>query len=358
MSPKLRVQRRAKRAIHGGDIWNHFPVADFSSNVNPLGPPESVLRALKDELWRIKYYPDIAGKELKQRLADHLGLSASNIALGNGSTELIKNFCEAFVEDGGDAVIAGPTFSEYAVWCEWAGARVNKVYADSANGFRVNLEELAAEPADVIFLCNPNNPTGVYSNDIRTLLDETQKQDTLVLLDEAYIEFTAHESACNLIDEYPNLCVLRSMTKFYSLPGLRIGYAVANEDLISALEGVSVPWNINAMAEVATISALEDEEFVKTSREYIEREKAFLYEGLKKLRVRVYPSSTNFLLFDLRDFKITAGELKSALLKKGLLIRNASSFDGLDEYYARISMRKHEENARLLEEMRRVLGIS
>lgn len=355
MATKLRVQRRARRAVHGGEVWEYLPIVDFSSNVNPLGPPDSVVSALKDELWRVKFYPDIVGKELKHSLADQLGLSSSNIALGNGSTELIKNFCESFVEDGDDVTIAEPTFSEYSVWCEWTGARVHKVYADSARGFEIDINSLTDAQSDIIFLCNPNNPTGAFTSDIRTLLDETQRQDTLVLLDEAYIEFTNRESACGLIEEYPNLCVLRSLTKFYSLPGLRIGYAVANEELISALEGVSVPWNINVMAEVAAISALKDREFAKSSRDYIEREKKFLNEGLRGLGIKVYPSSTNFFLFDLRDFDIKASELKAELLKKGMLVRDASSFDGLDDYYARISVRKHEENQRLLEEMSSVL---
>ncbi|MFQ5815610.1 MAG: histidinol-phosphate transaminase [Candidatus Hydrothermarchaeaceae archaeon] len=355
MASKLRVKPRARKAVHGGDVWAHFPVVDFSSNVNPIGPPESVLQGLKEGLWRIKYYPDISGRELKQCLAGHLGISPGNIALGNGSTELIKNFCEAFVEPDDEVVIAEPTFSEYAVWCEWRDARVKRVYADSSRGFRVDVEELANTQADVVFICNPNNPTGVFTDDIRILLEETGGH-TLVFLDEAYIDFTASESARNLVEEYPNLCVLRSMTKFYSLPGLRMGYAVANEHLIRALEGVSVPWNINTMAEVAAISALKDEEFAKTSRGYIEREKASLLEGLRKLGVRVYPSSANFFLLDLRDFGITAGELRGKLLKKGLLIRDCSSFHGLDEYYARVAAGKGEDNTRLLDEMRGILA--
>ncbi len=355
MGPKLRIKHRAKKAVHGGDVWDHFPVTDFSSNVNPLGPPESVLATLRGELWRIKYYPDRKGQKLKQRLADHLNLSPENIALGNGSTELIKNICEAFIEEGDEVAIAEPTFSEYGVWCDWAGARVNRVYAESSTGFEVSTEDLIRTSADAVFLCNPNNPTGVFTDDIQPLLERALRQDTLVFLDEAYIDFASAQSACRMVEDYPNLLVLRSMTKFYSMPGLRIGYAVANQDTIKALEDVCVPWNINAMAEAAAISALGDEEFAKTSLEYIGHEKEFLYNGLRELGVDVYPTRANFFLFNMRNFGVTASVLREKLLKKGLLIRDCSSFNGLDEYYARVSVGKREDNMRLLDEMRGIL---
>jgi threonine-phosphate decarboxylase len=356
MSLKLDDRRHAvEKAVHGGEVWKYYPIVDFSSNVNPLGPPESVLVALKNGIWRIKYYPDVEGEKLKYRLAEHLFLSPKNIALGNGSTELIKNFCEAFVRPGDEVVIAEPTFSEYGVWCDWIGAKTRRVYADSSSGFMVDLDGIMQMPADVIFLCNPNNPTGVLAGDIRALVGWAHRQGALVLVDEAYIDFTSATSVCSLVEEYPNLCVLRSMTKFYSLPGLRVGYAVGDEDLIRALDGVRIPWNVNVLAELAAISALRDEEYVRNSKRYIEREKAFLLDGLKALGIRVYPSSTNFFLFDLGDFGITARWFKEELLERGFLIRDCSSFKGLNEYYARISVGKREDNVRLLKAMRELL---
>jgi len=355
MGPKLRIKRKAKKAVHGGDVWGHMPVTDFSSNVNPLGPPKSVLEALKDGLWRINHYPDLAGRDLKKHLAEHVGVSKENIALGNGSTELIKNLCEAFVDPDDIVIIAEPTFSEYGVWCDWAGANVQRVYADSSDGFKVNIDEIVEAQANAIFLCNPNNPTGVLTEDIPLLLERTGRS-TMVFLDEAYIEFTNAKSAYSLVEEYPNLVVLRSMTKFYTLPGLRLGYAVACEELIQELEGVGVPWNVNALAEVAAISALKDKEFSKASLEHLEKEKDYVHGGLKDLGLPVLPSRANFFLFNLRDFGITAADLKKKLLEKSLLIRDCASFNGLDEYYARICVGKHEDNKRLIDEMRGILA--
>ncbi|MEE8168681.1 MAG: histidinol-phosphate transaminase [Candidatus Hydrothermarchaeales archaeon] len=352
MALRIQLQKR----VHGGDVWDYFPVIDFSSNVNPLGPPKSAVEAIKKELWRIGYYPDPDGKEMKAVLSRHLGLEPENITLGNGSTELIKNFCEAFLRKEDEVLILEPTFSEYGLWSEAEGAIIKRVYGGKERDFEVSHKDIEfGDNTRAVFLCNPNNPTGKTIKGLDAIMKEALERGILLFLDEAYIEFTDLESASSKIRGYPNLFVLRSMTKFYSLPGLRIGYGVADEELIAKMEGVRVPWNVNALAQVALLKLLQDDDFARKSREFIRMERDLLYDELSRLELKVYCSEANFLLFNLRHFEVTAAELRKKLIDKGILIRDCASFHGLDEYHARISVRSREENFILLGELKKVL---
>ncbi len=350
------LSSRGVGRVHGGDVWKYFPIVDFSSNVNPLGPPRGTMKVLSRAAWKMRYYPDTDARELKAELAARIGVGEGNIVFGNGSTELIKCFCEAFLGAGDEVLIVEPTFSEYGLWSERMGARIRRVVSSSEEGFEVptsSVEELKG--AKAFFLCNPNNPTGKLAADVEAMIEEASREGVLFFLDEAYMDFTRAENACRLVDENPNLIVLRSLTKFYSIPGLRAGYAVASDEITEVMKEQLVPWNVNVLAQAVALHAIRDEEFPERSRAYLEREKTRLFEGLSKLGVKTNWPDANFFLLDVREFGITGAELRQALIERGILIRDCASFHGLDEYYVRISVRKRKENDRLLAELGEVL---
>lgn len=345
---KLVKVGECKKAAHGGDVWSRDVKIDFSSNVNPLGPPERVKRVLKRGIESIHHYPDMDAVKLRSALSEYVGVEPGNVISGNGSTELIKNFCEVFIR-GGNVVIPMPTFSEYEVYSALYGAELRCIplKADA-------IIDTIDKDTSAVFLCNPNNPTGSLfsTKDILAVVEAAFDASTPMLLDEAYIEFSDGESLCRRASEFENLFVLRSLTKFFSLAGLRIGYGVASKRLVACMEKVRVPWNVNTLAQVAGIGSLDDKEFIKSSEDFIRTERGFLFCELSKF-LKVKRSHANFFLICL-DKKIKAETLKEMLLKKGILIRDCSTFTGLDDNFIRVSIRTHEENVRLIEELKEI----
>ncbi len=357
--------KKASKAIHGGDVWKHDSrLVDFSSNVNPFGPPEKAIKSIKESLWKLSYYPETDSTELKQSLSEYLGVKNSNIAIGNGSTELIKNFLELLIKKGDNVVIPEPTFSEYEVYSRLYGANVKHVYSKREDGFTIPVDEIIQEIDDetkVVFICNPNNPTGkiLDTQDLEKIINAARDNSSFVFVDEAYIEFTESESMCQKIESYDNLFVLRSVTKFFSLPGIRIGYGLGDKKLIKYLEKIRVPWNVNILAQAVAVESIKDKVFIKNSKEQIAREKNYIFEEISKLdELEILSSIANFFLIDLKESKLRANELKERLIEKGFLIRDCSSFNGLDDRYMRISVRKREENSALINSLREVLTIA
>lgn len=338
-----------KKPAHGGDVWSHEVKIDFSSNVNPLGPPRGVKEALTRAIEDLHHYPDIDAAELKAAISKYAGAGPENITLGNGSTELIKNFCELFVS-GGNVVVPIPTFSEYEYFARLYGAELRCVPLDIKK-----IIDAIDKDTGAVFLCNPNNPTGTLfdEGEVEAVIEASRNASALVLLDEAYIEFSEGESFASRAREFENLLVLRSLTKFFSLAGLRIGYAVATKDLIDGMELARVPWNVNTPAQAAGVESLKDTKFIETSIEFIKKEREFLFSELSGF-LKVEKSHANFFLIDLEG-KIKSRELKEKLLKKGILIRDCSTFSGLDDNFIRVCIRRHDENLKLIEELKRLI---
>jgi threonine-phosphate decarboxylase len=215
--------------------------------------------------------------------------------------------------------------------------------------------------ARVLFFCNPNNPTSLLTpkDDLTAIVERALEQDILVFLDEDFLEFVEGEKHLSLIGKitnYPNLFVLRSFTKIYGLTGLRIGYGIASEEIIQTLTKAKTPWNVSCLAQAAAIAALDDEEHLEKARELVRNEKAFLMDGLGRIPAfKVYPADANFIFIDVRKSVFTAAQLKEKLLNFGLLIRDCSSFYGLDEYYVRVAVKTRQENERLLEAFRKTV---
>jgi threonine-phosphate decarboxylase len=361
--------KNLKPCVHGAEVLGAAQesglkseeILDFSSSVNPLGPSKKALNAAKKAFSEISAYPDSNSNVLRQVIADHFGVGRGNIVVGNGSTELMYMFAECFMKKGDTALIPAPTFGEYESAIRKTGEtakfiKLNKGFNVDADAFK---REIAG--AKILFLCNPNNPTSLLipPSTLTSTVEEALEQDCFVFLDEDFLEFVENEKSLSMIGnikKYPNLFILKSFTKIYGLTGLRVGYGIANPEIINALLCAKIPWNVNCLAQAAAVAALKDEAHLKLTRELIRTEKARLMGELEKFSgFKVYQPDANFFFIDIRKSKLTAAELKAKVLREGILIRDCTSFRGLDEYFVRVAVKTPQENTRLIEVLKRTV---
>ncbi|WP_224959980.1 threonine-phosphate decarboxylase CobD [Geomonas subterranea] len=345
---------------HGGNV---FAVArnlglaperiiDFSASINPLGMAPGVREALTASLDRLLHYPDKGAAELKQALAAYHGVDSSSIAVANGSTELIHLLPRTF--PGRKALVVAPAFAEYALALERAGWQVDYFLLAPDDDFVLRLPELAhalGAGYDMLFLCNPGNPAGnlLPQREVAGVIDLCRESGTFLVLDEAFIDFCEEESAKHLVLGNPRAVLLRSMTKFFGIPGLRLGYAIAAAETVAQIVAQQDPWSVNTAAQVAGIASLADAEYCRRTRSYVDGERVRLAAALADIPgLRVFPGRANYLLVRILREGVTAGVLRKALLAKGMLIRDCSNFQGLDQSFFRVAVRLKEENDLLL----------
>ena len=304
-------------------------VLDFSVSTNPFGPPPGIEIALSDA--SVERYPDSEATELTQSLAEKLSVASGNLLIGSGSTELIRLVALAYFGAGDSVLIPQPTYSEYEIACHLVGAQVLKQPMRKEANFQINIAEtvdlIGKHRPRGIFLCNPNNPTGQYlsKEEVKQILSVAK--DSLVILDEAYIAFTENTWVSLDLVSRGNLVILRSMTKDYALAGLRLGYAISAEPIISLLKRVRPPWNVSSVAQKAGIIALKTDTYLEECWKKLQEAKEFLIKELTALGLEPVPSYTNFFLVRVGD----AAEFRQVLLKRGILVRDCASF-GLPHY--------------------------
>ncbi|WP_309492926.1 threonine-phosphate decarboxylase CobD [Candidatus Hecatella orcuttiae] len=360
-----------KPCVHGGEIFqvaekyglDPRELLDFSANINPLGPPPEALEAVKASLWEVSLYPETDSAALRRALAQHVGgLTSENVILGNGSTELIHLFAQVFLRKGSRAVIPSPTFGEYEAAVLKAGGK--PVFVEAGEDFSFQVDKILGKVDSrtvMVFLCNPNNPTGALmpAEELISLIEKAEEKGILVFLDEDCMDFVEDGKRFSLsgnVEKHPNLFTLRSFTKFYGMPGLRIGYGFASKKIIEPMLGLKIPWNVNCLAQAAALQALKAQDYPRKTRELIQKERLFLMEELKGFNnLRVYPTEANFILIDIEGSGLTAAQLKEKMLRQGILIRDCSSFRGLSSRHVRVAVRSRRENLRLLEALRKVL---
>jgi histidinol-phosphate aminotransferase len=343
---------------HGGEVWDYDPrPIDFSANINPLGPSKSALRALKS--WKVNYYPPPSSDKLKREIAGYIGVKEDRITLGNGSVELIKDFCSIFLRKSDTSIILEPTFSEYERHSRIYGKRVKRVFANK--GLEHSSKEVIAAFDDktrIVFICRPNNPTGsaLTESELEDVIEAARRDDILVFLDEAFIEFSDLRSYAPSVEDYPNLFVLRSFTKFYALPGLRLGFGIGTPGVIKKLEEIKSPWNVNIFAHDAALASLKDNSYAKRTKRHNKAEKAYLKREIERIGIKVYESHANFLLL---SYNWNSKQVKQELLKEGLLIRDCSTYHGLNTRFIRISPRTRKDNLKLLAAIKKqaILGV-
>lgn len=326
-------------------------VYDFSVNCNPLGPPPGVAAAIASV--DVARYPDDRCLPLRRALAEETGVPPEGIAVGNGSVELIWLLAAAYLRQGDGVLVVGPTFGEYARAAAIHGASVAQYRSAEESDFRPDLAEVVAAVARLrprlVFLCNPNNPSGVYlgRREVEAVLAACR--NGLLVVDEAYMPFVERaESLLDLLDD--GAVLLRSLTKDYALAGLRLGYALAAPEVVRALEKVRPPWSVNAAAQAAGLAALADREHLARARREVAAARSYLAHELPRLGLRAIPSAANFLLVRVGD----AAALRAALLARGCCVRDCTSF-GLPEYI-RIGLRTVPECGCLVAAMREVLN--
>ncbi|MDD2336302.1 MAG: threonine-phosphate decarboxylase CobD [Geobacteraceae bacterium] len=354
---------------HGGTVFalarslgiSSEQLLDFSASINPLGPAPGVRDAVCASFQRVLHYPDRESFELRQALSGVHRVGIDNSMVANGSTELI--YLLPRLLSGTKGLIIAPAFSEYARALERAGWQTEYMSLLPAEGFALSLEMLAerlAEGFDLLFLCNPANPTGALLPLTMTqeILRLCRRSGTFLVLDEAFMDFCEGESATGLLAESGGGIVLRSMTKFFAIPGLRLGYAIGHEDVIRSCTENQEPWSVNTPAQIAGVSSLADTDYRECTVRYVSTEREAFARGLAELPgLEPFPSAANFLLVEIRN-GISAVELRSRLLEKRILIRDCSNFKGLDGRFFRVAVRTGEENHRLLVALGEVLGES
>ncbi|KRE83903.1 threonine-phosphate decarboxylase [Paenibacillus sp. Soil766] len=355
-----------ERYGHGGDLWTaeeawHLPkeqFLDYSSNMNPLGPPD-VVKEILTASWRdIVKYPDPAVRELRRKLAQKYEIDPESILVGNGAAELIDLIIR--VVKPNTTGLARPSFSEYEEAVHKTGGKLANIPLLPQNQFELQWQDVEAVlPAlDLFFLGHPNNPTGklIPRNVLSNLLQSQRK----LVLDEAFMDFVPQESEHSILklaSTSQDLIVIRSMTKFYSIPGIRLGFMVAHPDLITQLRQQQVQWSVNYLAQRMGVAVLEDEAFEQSTREWLSIEKPWLIEQLRHIGLEVVPSDVNFLLF---SFPVSSGisvkQAQQVMGRQGILIRDASLFEGLNERYCRVAIRLREDNERLLQALRNMMN--
>lgn len=350
---------------HGGNIY--IPLSgkrgwiDFSANINPLGLSSCVRDTIISHISCIVHYPDPQGRDLKEALALYYAVPYHDIILGNGATELLYVFFHCFRP--GRVLIPSPSFSEYERAARAAGARVDFLYLQAAAAFAVPWDELAAAcgRTDCIILGNPNNPTGrlLPAAEIERLVRVAASQKTIILVDESFLDFQCDADAYSikkLAGKYPNLVVLSSLTKFYALPGLRLGFAVASTENVQMMEKHKDVWNVNVLAQYAGVAALADRTYQEHTCLFIAAEKKWLYNAFRTLHgVQIFPSSANFLLMNIEKSGYTSNDIEGMLRCEGILIRTCANYPGLNSYYMRVAVRLHQENELLIAALKKIL---
>ena len=393
----MNAEKETKMDFHGGNIYKIFreknikEILDYSSNINPYGIPESLKKRITENLEILERYPDPDYIELRQKLAHLNKVNMSDIILGNGATEIIFLFMK--VINPKKILIVSPTFGEYERAVK-ATERVEdssilgdsnkKKYDEKSFGkqkieiehfelkenddFKLNIDNLKNELAkkyDLLIICNPNNPTGKFLklDETEEILKECNKYNTKLFIDEAFIDFLKDgikESIINTKEDKQNLFVTRAFTKFFAMPGLRLGYGIYfDKKLEKRISEKKEPWSVNNIAEMAGLTVLDDTKYIEETLKWIAEEKTYVYEKLNEINgIKPYKTEVNFITVKIEDNFILKGLnvkiLRGKMIEKGILIRDASNFKFLDERFFRLAIKNRKNNDRVIETLKKI----
>lgn len=348
--------------MHGGNIYGNEIEYDFSVNLNPLGPPESVRDALAAALNHVEEYPDPEYRELRRGLANYWQLAEEQLVLGNGASELIPGIIRTLSPK--NCMVTAPCYSGYETALNVAApsCRIHRIPLRAEDDFTLpeNIcQEIARVKPNLLILTNPNNPNGkrISANRLREIADACRTAGTVLLVDECFLALSGGDEDslihCIRSEALPAV-VLRAFTKTFAIPGVRLGYAVCSAPMAERIQRELPEWNLSVFAQYAGRAALEaaaggTSGYLTASVEMIAREREFLSAELEKLGLRVFPSDANYILFQSRD-----RELHQKLLDKGILIRDCRDYHGLTAGFYRTAVRTRRENAALLRCLRNI----
>lgn len=336
---------------------------DFSANINPLGVTPSIKEAIEYHLPYIIHYPDAQATLLKQAISEYYRVPLEQIILGNGAVELLYLICHIVRPQ--QVLIPAPTFSEYERAARSAGAQLEYCVLHEADSFAFCPATMMAMVTDnsIIFVGNPNNPTGtlIARDELIPLIEKAAYHNSIVVVDESFIDFLPDDNryTCRaLIKRYPNLVVLHSMTKFYAIPGLRLGFALADEKLSAVMHASKDPWNVNSLAQAAGVAALGDDAFQAESRKAVGEAKEILFMELQNIKgLRPYRPAVNYILINIVETGLTAGELRRLLMEQAILIRDCSNYPGLSKFFIRVAVKLAGPNSVLIEALKKTLAV-
>lgn len=341
--------------IHGGNIYTYRDCLDFSANCNPLGTPESIKEAVRGSLEHLGDYPQVGYAPLKEALGEYEDMDPENIICGNGAAELIFSLCQAVRPKR--ALIPIPTFAEYEQALASVGCEVEHVLLREEDTFQMqeSFIDWLHRDLDMVFLCNPNNPTGILTDRefLFRVLRNCRELGILLVVDECFLDFIKEPGKYSLkaqLSRYHNLFILKAFTKRYAMAGVRLGYGLTeNRELLEKMAQVTQPWNISVMAQAAGIAALKECSYVEQGRKLVFEEAVYLKEGLKELGFHTYPSEANYIFFRGEPGLFEKG------IQNGVILRDCSNYPGLSDGYYRIAVRTRAENEKLLEALRNCL---
>lgn len=331
-------------------------IMDFSSNINPFGSSKLAKEYIVNNIDKVSVYPDPEYLELKTSISNYCNCSIDNILLGSGATELISSFIKTI--NPKKALILSPAYSEYEKELSKIECNITKYFSKKEYNFTINIDNLIEiinkDNYELIIICNPNNPTGFTfsKNEIEKILNNT---NSFVMVDETYIEFTNTSiySSTSLVDKYDNLFVIRGTSKFFSTPGIRLGYGlISNYKVMYEMNSNLDLWNINIFASMMGEVMFNDNKFIENTYSLMTKERDYLVNELSKFTdLKIYNSQGNFILCEIKSKSITAKEVREKLIHKRIIIRDCVSFDGLDEYFFRVCILKPEENKLLIDNL-------
>jgi histidinol-phosphate aminotransferase len=345
------VPGRSKKEIMEAYGVKEEDIIKLGSNENPWGASPKAKQAIIDSIDEINRYPESNHEYLKEKIAEYAGVDQNQVIVGgDGADELFDVLAKALIDPGDEFIVHPPTYTYYeyvfkqhnakAVYAKWI-VDENRLDVDSV------LENIT-DKTKAIFLCTPNNPTGglIDREDIIRVIEAT---DALVVIDEAYWEF-AEVNNVDLLDKYDNVFIIRTFSKVMGLAGLRIGYGLSNPELLEKMSRIKPVFSVTVASQKAVIATLSDEKYIAESTRKAIAEREYLYDSINDIdSITIYKSKSNYLLMDIRKTGYTAAELSEKLMKKGVIVRDCTSFQQLDEYYIRISVETHEKNERFIE---------
>ena len=369
---------KEKTDFHGGNIYKIFreknidKILDYSSNINPYGLPENLKKEIFEKLFVLERYPDPDYIELREKIAEKNNLNIENIIVGNGATEIIFLFMKILSPK--KVLIVSPTFGEYeraikASTLANDSLEINYFELKETENFVLNVKNLETELEnnyDLLILCNPNNPTGQFLKlkKLEEILKICEQKNTKLFVDEAFVEFVEdweNESIINSKENKENLFVIRAFTKFFAIPGLRLGYGICfNKNLLKKMLEKKEPWSVNNIADLAGQTVLDDENYIQKTKEWIKDQKKYMYENLNKIEgLRAYKTEVNFILLKIEDNLLEKGldvkNLRKKMLEKGILIRDASNFIYLNKHYFRLAIKDKLNNEKVIETLTSIL---
>ena len=334
-------------------------IIKLGSNENPFGPSLKAIEAIEKECKNINRYPESVLSELQEELANYSGVKQSQVIVGgDGADEIIDVLAKTFIDEGDEFIVPLPSYMYYEYLLQQYGAR--PVYAkwnlDENKLDKDSIVNAINEKTKMIFLCTPNNPTG-------TLIDKevikeiaSNNPDILVVVDEAYFEYSEVTNK-DLIDEYDNIFIIRTMSKVMGLAGMRVGYGLACNEIIEYMHRIKPVFSLTRLSYVATLNTLRDKKYIEESIEKGIESRQYLYDELSKIdSLKVFPSKSNFMLIGIKDTGFTASELSLELMKNGVIVRDCTSFKGLDEYWIRISICTLDEDEKFIKIIKEVLS--